>query len=332
MDDHFVDLDLPESDRRAAQAHYPKLFSELIARRPEALSRFSDWQFALAGDGAAKERLDRLSEFEAYYLGRGLQRADLKPYQAYLVDVETADRALVRRVQNGDMVGAVAHMATHPILRHLLWPRAEAAIREASHVNELIPLFGAMALDVHLGWMAAWDTNHAREQGSPSSSLGCLFPSEQKPGRNPTSLFFDKLKQRLDVDSAAQILGRIPVRRSGLDQSTLDRWSAGTRLPDDATLRVILRAYGLDQQGELLYAQLACSRHIHMLGHLAQRLQTLAREAAEPQWFWPWPAYAFEFPDFESWVAHRYPFWLEFHRNRSRDGTADRPIPVERED
>lgn len=316
----------PNRERRAQ-----KWIDELATLRPGVFDVFPDMQLARNGDGDAQERLNQMTDFELVNRGRGRQHADLKPHQAYLEEVGAADLELVRQLKGGDMAGALAHMTAHPVLRHLLWPAAEAVIREASHVDELIPLFAAMALDVHLGWMAAWDTDRAREQGSPWSSLGCLLPSAQQPGRNPTSLFFDELKRRLGARSAVQVLKRVPAPRSGLDQATLDRWSAGTRLPDNTTLQVILRAYGLDQPDELLYSQLACSRHVHMLGHLAQRLQVKAREAAQPHRFWPWPAYAFEFPDFESWAAHRYPFWLDFHRCRSEDGAAGRAILSARE-
>ncbi|AOI82510.1 hypothetical protein WI67_08650 [Burkholderia cepacia] len=310
---------VPYQERRAQ-----RLIDELAARWPEFFDCIPDLKLARNGDGAALARLDQMSRFEALNRGRGLQRADLKPHQGYLEDVGAADLALVRRLETGDMAGALAYMAAHPILRHLLWPGAEDAIRKASHVNELIPLFGAMALDVHLGWMAAWDVDRAREQCRSSSCLEMLLPSAHRPGRNPTSLFFDELKRRLGANGATEIFNRIPAE-SGLDDiSTLDRWSNGTRLPDVETLKVILGEYGLDQPDELLYAQLGCSRHIHMLGHCAQRLQARARESAWPQLFWPWPAYPFEFPDFESWAANRYPFWLDFHRNWTGDGAVDR--------
>ncbi|AQT49110.1 hypothetical protein QZM48_29760 [Burkholderia orbicola] len=317
---------VPHQERRAQ-----KLIDELAARWPEFFDCIPDLKLARNGDGAAQVRLDQMSCFEVLNRGRGLQRADLKPHQVYLEDVGAADLALVLRLQNGDMGGALALMAAHPILRRLLWPGAESAIRKAAHVNELIPLFGAMALDVHLGWMAAWDVGRVREQDWSSSCFYMLLPSAGLPGRNPTTLFFDELKRRLGASGATEIFNRIPAE-SGLDDiSTLDRWSNGTRLPDAETLKVILGAYGLDQPDELLYAQLGCSRHIHMLGHLAQRLQAKAREAAEPQRFWPWPAYPFEFPDFESWASNRYPFWLNFHRSQNGDGTADRSISSGRE-
>lgn len=316
----------PNRERRAQ-----KWMDELAALSPEYSGYLSDLQLASGGESHALARLGQMTVFEAINRARGLQRADLKPHQVYLEDVGAADFALVRWLDTGDMAGALAHMTAHPILRHLLWPGAEDAIRQASHANELMPLFGAMALDVHLGWMAAWDVDRARELGR-SSCLEMLLPSAHRPGRNPTSLFFDELKRRLGASGATEIFNRIPAE-SGLDDiSTLDRWSNGTRLPDVETLKVILGAYGIDQPDELLYAQLGCSRHIHMLGHFAQRLQERARESAWPQLFWPWPAYPFEFPDFESWASNRYPFWLNFHRSQNGDGAVDRSILPGRED
>ena len=130
-------------------------------------------------------------------------------------------------------------------------------------------VFAAMALGVRTwdGWQRGRTTISNR--GAHSSCLRCLLPSARRPGRNPTNLFLNELKRRLDARTSAEVIERNP-ELSGLDQSTIDRWSAGTHMRDEMTLRLILRAYGLDQPDELLYAQLVCSRHIQLLGHLAQ--------------------------------------------------------------
>ena len=83
------------------------------------------------------------------------------------------------------------------------------------------------------------------------------------------------------------------------------------------TLQALLGAYDLDHQDELLYSQYWCTKHVHLLGYYAHRFVKAARKlagTAHATKLWPWPAYPFEQPDFESWVAKRYPDWLEFHR------------------
>lgn len=129
-------------------------------------------------------------------------------------------------------------------------------------------------------------------------------------------MFYDELQRRLGKRSINQTLADQP-RDSGLEVGTLHRWSAGTHSPDFESLHALVGAYGLDQRDEVLYSLFWCSKHVHMLGHYAQQLIDIAHQFAgtpETDKLWPWPAYPFQQPTFEAWVAKRYPDWLAFHR------------------
>lgn len=166
-----------------------------------------------------------------------------------------------------------------------------------------------MSLETHLGSIAAWDIDLASGAGPQDSVFGCLLPSHARAGRNPTSLYYAELQRRLGKRSIKQVLDEEP-RSSGVDVWTLNRWSAGKHIPDFETLQALLGAYDLDKQDELLYSQYWCTKHVHLLGYYAHLFVHAARKlagTAHATKLWPWPAYPFEQPDVESWIAKRYP-------------------------
>jgi hypothetical protein len=65
---------------------------------------------------------------------------------------------------------------------------------------------------------------------------------------------------------------------------------------------------------DILYRQFSAAKLVNLLGFLGQRLSEKAKNKGEPAILWPWPAYPFGYPDFESWVAARYPYWLDYYR------------------
>lgn len=99
-----------------------------------------------------------------------------------------------------------------------------------------------------------------------------------------------------------------------VEVGTLYKWSSGKTFPDAETLSKVMEAHGLRNDRDILYQQFNAARLINLLGYLSEDIAAEIRELGEPAAAWPWPAYPFGYPDFESWVANRYPFWLAFHQ------------------
>ena len=282
-------------------------------------SQWEDFKRALAGDTAAQAKLATLGRFEALFRGFDTGPEDWTGHHFYLIALERASITASHMGLNGNLSGTADYIATHPLLKHLLWPEAHDAFRRASQLEDLRALIFAMAMDAHLGYLAAWDLQLA---AGGDSVFRCVMPSRAHPGRNPTSLFYDELQRRLGKNSIGQVLSSIEGSRTRLDQSTLNRWSAGTHRPDLATLHVLLEAYGLKRSDELLYPQFWCAKHLNMLGHYAQPLVNAARlfaDSPDVAKMWPWPAYPFGHKSFEDWVADSYPYWLSYHREHSEE-------------
>lgn len=78
-----------------------------------------------------------------------------------------------------------------------------------------------------------------------------------------------------------------------------------------------------------LFAVLVYQARASLLGYYAHRFVEAARklsDTADAARLWPWSTYPFEQPNFEAWVAKRYPDWLAFHREigASRRDTSQR--------
>lgn len=301
----------PPKDKFVAKALKEVLAK--VASDEDAPSLFDDMQLALDGCEQASARIDQLTLIETAYLGFGIEPDTWQRRHCHQVLMERAGRHAQQLFEAGDTPGAVEYITTHPLLNALVWPEALEVLRGATSLNALLPLTIAMAMDAHLGWLAAWDLDDAEHRELPAPQFACLLPSSARRGRNPTSLLFDELKRRLQVSSVAEILDKGDSEPE-VEIGTLYRWSSGKNFPDAETLSKVMVAYGLLDERDILYRQFNAARLINLLGYLSQDIAGKSRERGEPTALWPWPAYPFGHPDFESWAADRYPFWLAYHR------------------
>lgn len=309
---------LTESDA-PSESRTRKVFKEILdVLRPAANITprvLDDFLAAIDGCAAARERVNSMTYAESLLSGLGHEVDTWKRRHGFLVAMERAGWRAQGLLEAGDMEGAASFMADHPLLQALVWPEALKVLRSAPSLKALNPLTSSMALDAHLGWLAAWDLDYAEEKGVELPHFACLLPSHAQSGRNPTSLFFDALKRRLGVSTVAGILESRDVPPS-VDMVTLYRWSAGLQFPDLDKLTTLMAAYGLKDPQDLLHWQFHAAKLVNLMAYLGQRLAALTRESGEPPAMWPWPAYPFGHPDFESWAAERYAFWLAFHREK----------------
>ncbi|WP_155888322.1 hypothetical protein [Cupriavidus sp. WS] len=286
-----------------------------IASDKDAPSLFADVKQALDGCEQAKQRVERLTFIESLLIGFGIEPDTWQRRHCHLALMERAGRRAQQLFEAGDTPGAVEYITTHPLLNALVWPEAQEVLRGATSLNDLRPLTIAMAMDAHLGWLAAWDLDDAENRELPAPQFAGLLPSRMHPGRNPTSLLFDELKRRLEVSTITEMMDR-GHRVPDVEVGTLYRWSAGKNFPDTVTMSKVMEAHGFLDDRDILYRQFSAAKLINLLGWLGQDIATKTREHGEPSVLWPWPAYPFGHPDFESWAAERYPFWLAFHQEQ----------------
>ncbi|CAG9165233.1 hypothetical protein LMG23992_00377 [Cupriavidus laharis] len=286
-----------------------------IASDEDVPTMFADIKQALDGCAQARERVEQLTFIESLLIGFGLEPDTWQRRHCHQVLMERSGRRAQQLFEAGDTPGAVEYITTHPLLKALVWPEAKEVLRGATSLNALRPLALAMAMDAHLGWLAAWDLDDAENRELPAPQFASLLPSNRRPGRNSTSLLFDELKRRLEVSTITEMMDR-GHRVPDVEVGTLYRWSAGKNFPDSGTMSKVMEAHGLLDDRDILYRQFSAAKLINLMGWLSQDLSKKTREHGEPPALWPWPAYPYGHPDFESWAAERYPFWLNFHQER----------------
>lgn len=288
-----------------------------IASDEDVPSLFADIKQALDGCEQARQRVEQLTLIETLLIGFGIEPDTWQRRHCHQVLMESAGRRAQQLFETGDTPGAVEYITTHPLLNALVWPEAQEVLRGATSLNDLRPLTTAMAMDAHLGWLGAWDLDDAENRELPVPQFASLLPSKRHPGRNPTSLLFDELKRRLEVSTITEMMDR-GHRVPDVEVGTLYRWSAGKNFPDVGTMSKVMEAHGVLDDRDILYRQFSATKLINLLGWLGQNISTKTREHGEPPppALWPWPAYPHGHPDFESWAAERYPFWLDFHQER----------------
>jgi len=278
---------------------------------------FEPLKLALDGDSEAQALVNEMGSFGMLFRAFDAGPEDWKAHHFYLIAVERAGKTVLELCTRGAWQAAAEFMEQHPVLRQLLWPRTYERVRTATSLDSVIGLQVRLAWEAHLGFLAAWDCARGDGQGS---IFTCLMPSHQSSGRNPTSLFYDELQRRLGAPSIGAVFSSMENGKARLDRRTLERWSAGSHSPEMAKVRTLLRAYGMHHEGEPLYPQLWCARHLNLLGYYAEDFIGRAERAAGPgvsrvdvaRTFYP-----FEHETFEAWVADRYPAWLAFHREHA---------------
>jgi hypothetical protein len=313
----------PAKNPVMARTMHEMLDAADISHAPAAaLSVHSDLRDALSGDTGAQERVGAMGAIELLLWGMGYAREDWEHRHRFLVLLEAASLRTGGLLDAGDMPGAAAFMAGHPLLRALLWPEALESMRSARYAKLVFPITLAMMLDAHLGWLAALDLDVCAQMELPLPQFAKLLPSHTKPGRNPTSLLFDALKERLGVTSAAAVLAE-GMPPADVSSETVYHWSAGMNFPDEETVEKLLQAHGIQDEPDVFHRQFAATRLINLMGYISEDLITRARTDGEPPCRWPWPDFPFGYPDFASWAAVRYPFWLDYLRENEAALTAE---------
>jgi hypothetical protein len=281
---------------------------EAVTRSDRDTALLEKLEKAVAGDAEAKAWAHALGLYEATLLGFGKPRSSWTLREAYIVELERIGSRAIREVVEGNLLIAADSIDNHPIASQLLPGNTADNLAGLSDSCLMTPRTVAMAMEAHLGWLAAWDISVLEPGDSRTSRLVELLPSHNTPGRGPTSLFFDALKRRVGATAIEDIANKVPA----VSSETFFRWSSGKHFPDIETVEAVASSYGFDKtEGtDLFHHQYGASKLINLIGYFCEQVASKARASDSPPVAAPWPNYPFGYPDFESWAATRYQFWL----------------------
>lgn len=283
-------------------------FLDAIPRDGLDTSLLEMYDKAAAGDKDAIAWALALGQYETALLGFGKPPPSWTLREAYIIELERIGCRALLAAREGNFLAAAELVEGHPIASQLLSGTAAENLAGISSTCAVTPKTVAMAMEAHLGWLAACDISSAEPGDTSASRLAELLPSHDRPGRSPTSLLFDALKRRVGASTIEEIADKVPE----VSAETFYRWSSGKHFPDVETANAVASKYGLNENdgGDLFHHQYGAAKLINLIGYLCESVTSKARAGGAPPEAAPWPNYPYGFPDFESWVATRYPFWL----------------------
>jgi hypothetical protein len=272
------------------------------------------------GDAAAQAAFADMGTWEvALYDQVHGSAGPLTAHNRFILEIERACEAPFASARQHHMAEAVALLAEHPLMRNFLWPEATAALLAAANLEALLPMRASVALEIRLSLIAIADVTLDEVAQNDASHFTNLLPSAENPTRNPTALFFAWMKRAAGATTIEAMLSNPSPGRRCADITTLKRWSSGSHHPRVEWLRLFSKELFGDPDYKPLWSRYWAATYLNFIGYLAEtcRREALARPCLPQAAAWsPWPRLPFNNSTIASWLATRYPLWLDFHRAR----------------
>ena len=272
------------------------------------------------GDAAAQAAVAAMGTWElALYDQEHGSAGPLSAHNRFILEIEHACKAPFASARQHRMAEVVALLSEHPLMRNFLWPEATDALLAAADPLALLPVQASVALEIRLSLIAIADVTLGEVAPNTPSHFTGLLPSAENPARNPTALFFAWMKRAAGAATIEAMLSNRSPGRLFADVTTLKRWSNGSHHPRVEWLRLFSKELFGDPDYKPLWSRYWAATYLNFIGHLAETCLRGVRAGARlPQaaaWS-PWPRLPFDNCTIESWLATRYPLWLDFHRAR----------------
>jgi len=293
----------------------PELISKISAILPTQYPIAEDLNAAINGDELAQTRMDQIGLWESYLIG--ISNGDeqmLSPRDAFILSVERACAEPAYLVSQGKISEAAKLLLKNPLMRNYFWPEAVPIFNSKSDAKQLLPLQLSIAHEVFLSGLAAMDAGLE----TPDSQLLDVLPHPQKPGCNPTKLFFIWLKSQIGAKSIQSILDDKRAKDLKIDLVTLKRWSSGRHHPDIAWLTPVVHAFFEEAVHQRVWVRYLGSRYLNFIGYIAQLFSDATHNLNEKEMgesVAPWPNLPFGHKSFESWCQARYIYWYDHHKS-----------------
>ncbi|WP_323002878.1 hypothetical protein [Denitromonas sp.] len=326
-----------EYHQKRGQEPPEKLAEQFISALPvsfQAALRTSRVQGKELQENGAVEPGELWQPWATFFLGRfpDIPPSEYPYASQYLLALE---RALVRPsmlLQQERYVEAVSAMSCSPVLRDFMSPEVTAAMRAVTSPKRLVFVQWAIHIEVALSYIAAWGA-FLPEKGRSElqHDLQLLVAGKSAEDCTPLQVFFGLLLRDASVASQAEFVDLLNQHGVQVELRTLQRWSAGKTVPEEAYVRLIAKMLRPDNTDHILDLY-DVARHLTFLGYvtetLLRRIQPHLETPGAASVFAPWPTFPFKCVSFTDWLKRRYPVWFDYHRNLIASGVS--PLDLER--
>lgn len=282
---------------------------------------------AINGDVEAQAYYDEIGVWECFMKGYYKTEDEWPQNFRFWVEIERATYKPWELLSKQRSAEAITLLMESPIIQLLLWPEAIEILNNRNSLKVLTPLRGLIGFELMLSFLAGVDARAGYSLSRSNSFVLDVLPTNLTDNKNPTSLYFGWLKEQIGIPTISALLN--DKRMPSLDVSVLNRWSSGSHMPSEKTLKSFLEAFLSDPDANEIWIRHYAAKYLNFIGYQAQKIQKLANTATTEQLkeaFRPWPDMPFGFKTIETWFENRYPYWFEYH-SKQIIGEGIKPSP-----
>ena len=279
-----------------------KFLADLIPRN-EATRQLHE---AMDGDQNAEAQVTQTGNWEHFAFGLGMSN---DPKYLFLIDIESRCIPVITACQKGHYSELVRLIADDELLRNFA---AKADLDACLSNSQMVKaLQFKMYLEGQLAFVALLDVLHSQDDLSRYCQL---LPSEEWPSQNSAARLFRVILQtsdHLQNASYKELADLLPE----FDERTIRRWKLGeTMIPAESCFEVS-RLLSLELSDSDLFNYWKAAAHINDFWMLIEKAQSAFKLQASEK-LKNIHVLPFGYQSVRQWCSERYPFWLNFHRER----------------
>ncbi|MDT7849229.1 hypothetical protein Q9292_06370 [Methylophilus sp. VKM B-3414] len=238
----------------------------------------------------------------------------------FIVEIERQTHKPFVAYAGEKKVDAIKDLLAKPICKSILWPEVEAMLQADFNKDSVRLINTVVSFEVLLAILAALDVQLTYKYPHETSAFAMLLTDSRNGTKNPTKLLFEFLKTKLGANSKDALKEICSKKSFHLSDSSFDRWSAGSQLPNESNYISFMKANFEANQFELMRQRYYATRLLSYIGHAFQDIKVVI-EGLNPTpdqrlEIRPLPDYPFGHQSIQNWLDERYPFWIEYHKER----------------
>lgn len=261
---------------------------------------------ALDGNRIAEEHVIQTVNWEHFALGL---RMSNDPKYLFLIDIESRCAPIITAYQKGHHTELVRLIADDELLKNFVAKKdLDACSSELQMIKELQ---FKMYFEGQLAFVALLDVLNSQDGFSRYCQL---LPSEEWPDQNSAARLFWVILQTSDHlknASYKELADLLPE----FNERTIRRWKLGeTMIPAESCFEVN-RMLSLELSESDLFNYWKAAAHINDFWMFIEKAQAVFQRqiSDEPKNIRVLP---FGYQSVRQWCSERYPYWLNFHRER----------------
>ncbi|MBP6018373.1 MAG: hypothetical protein KA735_02685 [Burkholderiaceae bacterium] len=260
----------------------------------------------------------QIGEYGAFFWGLNHNTGRLASSldQSFLIDVETASALAHQHLMQEAYPQAYEAIVNNELLKRFIWPDVMVAMKNAATQTRYVFLRALVAVEVHLAHLVIMDHSYETDcLANDTNALMSVWPTLDKPFKNPTALLFDWTKAKSGVRTISAFYDHPKLTTIKMEMVTLKRWSSGSHQPDREWLETLVAALFGDKAYKPFWHRYYMALAVNFIGYVHQSMTMRINDClteSERAVIAPWPQLPHGYSDFATWGRERYPAWRKY--------------------